>query len=83
MTPYDRPAARKRPINLTLNEDLVSQVRDCKDNLSALVESLLAAFLDREQHKRSAEMHLAEATVATWNRFAEEFGSFADEHLTL
>ena len=32
------PAARKRAVNLTLNEDLVLQARGISDNLSAVVE---------------------------------------------
>ncbi len=34
-------AARKRAVNLTLNEDLVVQARAITDNLSGVVESLL------------------------------------------
>ena len=37
-------AARKRPVNLTLNEDLLVQVRGLTDNLSGVVESLLADY---------------------------------------
>lgn len=76
-------SARKRPINLTLNEDLVAQARQWVGNLSALVESLLVEFLRREEQRRTAETQTARAVVATWNRFAEETGSFADEHSTL
>jgi antitoxin CcdA len=39
-------AARKRPVNLTLNEDLVSQAKSMTDNLSGVVESLLSEFVD-------------------------------------
>jgi antitoxin CcdA len=76
-------AARKRPVNLTLNEDLVAQARAVTDNLSAVVESLLADYLAREQDRRAAEADAVRETVATWNRFADEQGSFADEHSTL
>ncbi len=31
--------ARKRPVNLTLNEDLVTRARGLTDNLSGVVES--------------------------------------------
>jgi Post-segregation antitoxin CcdA len=34
--------ARKRPVNLTLNEDLVSQAKSMTDNLSGVVEALLS-----------------------------------------
>ena len=83
MTTFYDISAPKRPVNLTLNEDLITRARKCTNNLSGLVESLLADFVGRERQRRSAEMGLAEATSAMWNRFDEEFGSFADEHSTL
>ncbi|HVO27552.1 MAG TPA: type II toxin-antitoxin system CcdA family antitoxin [Candidatus Margulisiibacteriota bacterium] len=79
---YDRDA-RKRPVNLTLNEDLVSRAKDIADNLSGVVESLLADYVAREQGERLAKSKAVAATVATWNEFADEHGSFADEHSTL
>lgn len=82
MTAY-KGAARKRPVNLTLNEDLVAQAREVTDNLSAVVESLLDDYVTREKQRRAAEADRVRETVATWNRFAEEVGSFADEHSTL
>jgi antitoxin CcdA len=85
--PVMKPAydmdARKRAVNLTLNEDLVAQARSMTGNLSAVIETLLAAFVAEEKRRRVAETQLVQATVATWNRFAEEHGSFADEHSTL
>jgi post-segregation antitoxin (ccd killing protein) len=36
-----------------------------------------------EKQRRAADAELVRATVATWNRFADEHGSFADEHSTL
>jgi antitoxin CcdA len=76
-------ATRKRPVNLTLDEDLVGQAREVTDNLSAVVESLLADYIAQEKQRRSAQEEMVRETVATWNRFAEEVGSFADEHSTL
>jgi antitoxin CcdA len=75
--------ARKRPVNLTLNEDLVAQVREVAANLSAVVESLLAEYLIREGQRRPAQLKLVESTVALWNQYADDHGSFADEHSTL
>lgn len=80
--PYDT-SARKRPVNLTLNEDLVAQARGITDNLSGVVESLLSDFLSRERQRRTAEAVAVKEAIATWNRFAEKHGSFADEHSTL
>lgn len=75
--------ARKRPVNLTLNEDLVAKARGVTDNLSAVVEALLAEYLAQEKQRRAAEAAALRETVALWNRFAERAGSFADEHSTL
>jgi post-segregation antitoxin (ccd killing protein) len=76
-------SARKRPVNLTLNEDLVNQARSVTDNLSGVVESLLADFLAREKQQRADEVRALKETIATWNTFAEKHGSFADEYSTL
>ncbi|GDX81828.1 CcdB antidote-like protein [Deltaproteobacteria bacterium] len=79
---YDLNAAR-RPVNLSLNEDLVRKLRKVTDNLSAQVERLLSAYLAEEEAKRlDAEARLARA-VEGWNAFGERVGSFADEHSTL
>jgi post-segregation antitoxin (ccd killing protein) len=76
-------SANKRPVNLTLNEDLVAPARTVADNLSAAVEALLANYVPEEQERRAAQTDVVRETVATWNRFADEQGSFADEHSTL
>jgi len=82
MAAYDIDA-RKRPVNLTLNEDLVAKARGVTDILSAVVESLLAEYLAQEKQRRAAEAAAIRETVALWNRFSERVGSFADEHSTL
>ena len=74
---------RKRPVNLTLNEDLVLQARTMTDNLSGVVESLLKDFVERKRQQRLAEAQALEATIATWNDFGSKVESFADEHSTL
>ncbi len=80
-----RPAstARKRPVNLTLSEDLVEEVKGVTVNLSGVVESLLADFLSKERERRSGIVEQARATATLWNNFAERDGSFADDHSTL
>ena len=49
----------------------------------ALPERLGAEYVAEEQRRRAAEADVVRETVATWNRFADEQGSFADEHSTL
>jgi antitoxin CcdA len=75
--------ARKRAVNLTLNEDLLAHVREVTQNLSNVVESLLAEYLAKESQRRAAQAKVIESTVALWNQFGEETGCFADEHSTL
>jgi len=79
---YD-PAARKRPVNLTLNEDLVDQAKAMTDNLSGVVESLLCGFVDQEHKARLTRSRTIAATVAAWNAFNEKCGSIADEYSSL
>ena len=75
--------ARKRAVNLTLNEDLLAHVREVTENLSGVVESLLAEYLAKERHRQAARAKVVESTVALWNKFSEDHGSFADDHSTL
>lgn len=75
--------ARKRAVNLTLNEDLLAHVREVTDNLSSVVESLLAEYLARKRQERAAQINIVASTVALWNQFDDENGSFADDHSTL
>ena len=74
---------RKRPVNLTLSEDLVEEVKGVTGNLSGVVESLLADFVSKERERQSGIVEQARATAALWNDFAERNGSFADDHSTL
>jgi antitoxin CcdA len=75
--------ARKRPVNLTLNEDLVSQAKSMTDNLSGVVESLLSEFVGRERRERLQKSKVVESTVAAWNKFNSKSGSIADEYSSL
>jgi len=75
--------ARKRPVNLTLNEDLVVQVRGFTDNLSGVVESLLADYVEHERQQRIAKTKTLEATMSMWNEFNAKHDSFADEYSSL
>jgi antitoxin CcdA len=79
---YDA-AARKRPVNLTLNEDLVNQAKSLTDNLSSVVESLLSGYLASERNERLAKTKAVESTVKMWNEFNAKTGSIADEYSSL
>jgi antitoxin CcdA len=75
--------ARKRPVNLTLNEDLVNQAKRLTGNLSGVVESLLAGFVVQQARDRLAKSQALDATVAAWNKFNDTNGSIADEYSSL
>ena len=83
MKPDYDVAARKRPVNLTLNEDLVHQAKDLTDNLSQVVESLLAAYLARARDERLTRSKAVESTVKLWNEFNAQAGSISDEYSSL
>jgi post-segregation antitoxin (ccd killing protein) len=83
MKPNGETASRKRPVNLTLSEDLVELAKSLTDNLSGVVESLLSEYVSREQRERLQKSQAIEAAVASWNRFNSRSGSIADEYSTL
>ncbi|CAN1564560.1 Post-segregation antitoxin CcdA [Burkholderiaceae bacterium] len=76
-------ASRKRPVNLTLSEGLVMDLKSYTSNLSATAEELLSAYVVEQKLARSNRQQQAEQTVAGWNALHAEVGSFADEHSTL
>lgn len=82
MPRYDH-SARKRPVNLRLNEDLVARVRELTGNLSGVVESLLTDYVERSGLERDERRRALAATLKMWNAHTEANGSFADEYSPL
>ena len=80
--PYDSNAP-KRPVNMTLNEDLVRCAREYTSNLSEQVEKLLAEYITTERKRRTEEDGRLDAAIAAWNDFDATYGAFADEHSEL
>jgi antitoxin CcdA len=76
-------ASRKRPVNLTLSESLVTDLKSYTSNLSATAEELLTAYVVEQKQARSGRQQQADQTVAAWNTLHADVGSFADEHSTL
>ena len=76
-------ASRKRPVNLTLSESLVTDLKAYTSNLSATAEELLTAYVVQQKQARSGRQQQADQTVAGWNTLHADLGSFADEHSTL
>ena len=83
MEPAFESNARKRPVNLTLNTELVDRVRELNDNLSAVVEKLLTDYLEQQRLARLGRQRVSEAASANWNTFNSEHGSIADEFSSL
>jgi antitoxin CcdA len=83
MRPAYNLKSPKRPVNLSLNEDLIAKVREVTNNLSEVVESLLADFVTKEKERREAHAQALQEAVNDWNAFGEKHGSWADEHSTL
>jgi len=74
-SPYDATAPKK-PTNLTVNLDLLSQAKSLGINLSAVLEQALVA----EVRKRKAEAWQREnqAAIEAYNRDIETSGTFSD-----
>ena len=68
--------APKRPVNLSLNEDLVAQARRVTRNLSAEVELLLAQFVQQQ-----AQAH--EEKREQYRKLCEDLNEFHRNHKTL
>ena len=83
MKPDFDTSARKRPVNLTLNESLVTQAKLLTDNLSGVVESLLIDFVSQAQRESLQKAKIVEAAMASWNQFNSASGSIADEYSSL
>jgi len=79
---YDANAA-KRPVNMSLNEDLVAKARQFTGNLSEQVERMLADFVAEEQKRRFEEEGALKAAARHWNEYDAKHGSFADEYIDL
>lgn len=76
---YDAHAP-KRPVNLSLNEDLVRQARTFTGNLSEQVEKLLAEYVAEEQKRFDERERRLDDAIAALNEFDATYGSFADEY---
>jgi antitoxin CcdA len=75
---FDR-SAPKRPVNLNLNADLVERCRSEVDNLSAHVEALLAADLEKRMEAAKAEQQRTDLAVEAFAALYEDHGSLSEE----
>ncbi len=75
--------AAKRPINVSLNDDLVRQARLYTSNLSGTLEDLLRDFVDRERARRRTEDAALDRVIDGLNEFHREHGLLSDEFSSL
>lgn len=69
-------SAPKKSTNLSINSDLLRQVKECRINLSkALEQRLVEILLDEKRRKWQDENHDA---IETYNRRVEACGVFSD-----
>lgn len=69
--------APKKPTNLTVNSDLLTQAKDYKINLSATLESALADALKAKKVDLWKEDN--KEAIKNYNHAIEELGLFSDE----
>ncbi|MBV1824955.1 type II toxin-antitoxin system CcdA family antitoxin [Komagataeibacter oboediens] len=79
---YDRSAPR-RPVNLSLNTDLLAQVREVTPNLSATVEILLGDYLQSARQQREDEQRKLDGVIDVVNDLHARHGFLSDEFSTL
>ena len=75
--------ARKRAVDLTLNEGLVAQARHYSTTLSATMEESLEPYVAEQRDAYAGRRKQADACAQDWNAVHDKIGSFADEHSTL
>ena len=77
------PRGPKRPVNMTLSEDLVREARQLTRNLSETVEQLLAAFIEEERKRREDKERRIDATIQALNEHEAQHGVWGEEYSTL
>ena len=75
---FDHSAPR-RPVSLNLNADLVARCKSEVGNLSAHVEALLAADLEKRAAAADAERRRTERAMDAFSALYEAHGSLSEE----
>ncbi len=73
----------KKPVNMTLSEDLMREARLLTGNLSETVERLLAEFISSERIKRDEKECRIDATIAMLNDLYDRHGGLGEEFSSL
>ncbi len=77
------PRGPKKPVNMTLSEDLVREARRLTNNLSETVEALLAAHVAAEMDKRDDKERRIDETIRALNEHETRYGTWGEEYSTL
>ncbi len=72
----------KRPINVSLNDDLVRRARLYTHNLSGTIEELLGDFVAREHASRRDDDAVLDQVMDGFGAFHREHGLLSDEFPT-
>jgi antitoxin CcdA len=70
------PSAPRKPVNLTINSDLLRQAKELKINLSKALEERLVEVVRKERARRWQEEN--REAIEAHNRFIEKYGLFND-----
>lgn len=76
-------SAPKRAVNLNLNADLIARCKSEVGNLSAHVEDLLAADLEKREAVAAAEKRRTTRAIEAFSALYEAHGSLSEEMQTL
>jgi antitoxin CcdA len=68
--------ARRKPVNLTINQDLLAAARECKLNLSRLLEDSLITELKLRWQVQWLDEN--KAAIADYNKHISKHGVFSD-----
>ncbi len=77
------PRGPKKPVNMTLSEDLVREARSLTPNLSHTVEQLLTGYVEAQQKQRAERERLIDESIRMIEAHHEEFGLWGEEFSTL
>jgi antitoxin CcdA len=69
---------RKRPVNLTLSEDLLARARELELNVSEIAEVALRIAVRRKDGERWLTENAEE--IRLYDRWVEKHGVFGDRH---
>jgi post-segregation antitoxin (ccd killing protein) len=77
------PRGPKKPVNMTLSEDLVRDARTLTTNLSDTVEKLLADFVATEHAKRTDKERRIDESIRLLNEHEAQHGVWGEEFCDL